>query len=293
MHTDATSIVFLATSNRWILRIGSGLLFLTSLSFPVLDQLVKPKIEEILPNPLYWVVGLVGSSLVFNLLGLALSLCVNKNRYIEVLLVHPVYVFFVRVPWLQGTFQPSIIHDEDDAWKIKDHYEEFDTVEPKEPKESKEKWMKIIYEIVQIFGMFLCFLSFISATIFHTLAFYSKTQNWSENPGTNESVVTEGDSATTPNEVKKTDYFNLNTILICLLVELACLALIVVRSWQKRFTSTKKSWIPRFVWMIAPYLYSCGVSQVIKANPASKSIEQNFAKYNSANFNIYFQLGLF
>merc|ERR1712062_542421 len=81
LHTDATSIVFLATSNRWILRIGSGLLFLTSLSFPVLDQLVQKDIEEILPNPLYWVVGLVGSSLVFNLFGLALSLCVDKNTH--------------------------------------------------------------------------------------------------------------------------------------------------------------------------------------------------------------------
>ena len=256
MHTDATSIVFLATSNRWILRIGSGLLFLTSLSFPVLDQLVQKDIEEILPNPLYWVVGLVGSSLVFNLFGLALSLCVDKNR----------------VPWLQGTFQPSLIHDDDDAWKIKDHYEEpLEEVEFKEPeelKEPKEKWMKIIHEIVQIFGMFLCFLSFISAALFHTFAFYSQTQNWPDNPETN---VTNGVNAT-PNEVKKTDYFILSTILICLVVELACLALIVGRSWKKRFTSSKKSWIPGFVWMIAPYLYSCGLSHIINSNSESKSI---------------------
>lgn len=180
------------------------------------------------------------------------------------------YVFILRVPWLQGTFQPNIIHD-DDAWKIKDHNEEsieekvnvpIDTIEPREPKEPKEKWMKIIYEIVQFFVMFLSFLSFI---LFHTLAFYSKTQNWPNNPGNNDSDIKGGTKDIAQNELKNTDDFILNTILVCCVVELACLALLVVRSWQNGFTLSRKSW------MIAPYLYSCGVCQVINANPKSKS----------------------
>ena len=80
LNTDATSVVFLVTSNRWVLRIGASLLFLTSLSFPVLDQLIQPEIEETLPYPIYWVVGLVGLPLVLNLFGLILSLCVKKHR---------------------------------------------------------------------------------------------------------------------------------------------------------------------------------------------------------------------
>ena len=118
--------------------------------------------------------------------------------------------------------------------------------------------IKITYELVQILGMILCFMSFLFSTVFHTLALYYKTQSWPDNLRTNETISNNG-------EIHH-DYFILNTMVICLVVDLVCLTLIVVRSWQKRLSSTKRPWIPRFVWMIAPYLYSSGVSQLIQTN---------------------------
>ena len=76
LHTDATSIIFILCSNRWVFRLATSILFLTSLNLPVMDQLK----HDILPDSLYWVVGLIASSLVANLIGVLLSICVPSHR---------------------------------------------------------------------------------------------------------------------------------------------------------------------------------------------------------------------
>jgi len=58
LHTDGTSIIFLLCSNRWVFRLATSVLFLTSLSLPVMDQLK----HDVLPDTLLWVVGLIGKA---------------------------------------------------------------------------------------------------------------------------------------------------------------------------------------------------------------------------------------
>ena len=76
LHTDATSIIFVLCSNRWVFRLATSILFLTSLNLPVMDQLK----HEVLPDTLYYVVGLIASSFVANFIGLLLSICVPSHR---------------------------------------------------------------------------------------------------------------------------------------------------------------------------------------------------------------------
>lgn len=103
LHTDSTSIIFLLCSNRWLFRFGSGFLFLTSLSLPIMDRLLSSEdgSHVLLPDSLFWVVALIGSCLISNGLGLLLSLCVSAHR----------------VPWLLGNFSSKIVKDDADVWK--------------------------------------------------------------------------------------------------------------------------------------------------------------------------------
>ena len=83
LHTDATSIIFIFCQSRWIFRIGSGLIFITSLSLPIMDKieaLNNQEIDEdnqidwsensdILPNPGIWAAGLICGCFVSSGLG--------------------------------------------------------------------------------------------------------------------------------------------------------------------------------------------------------------------------------
>jgi hypothetical protein len=91
LHTDATSIIFILCSNRWLFRIGSGLLILTALSLPIMVQLK----QQVIPHLMYWLMGLICSCLASSLIGFLLSFCVPHHR----------------VPWLQGNFINLQFHE--------------------------------------------------------------------------------------------------------------------------------------------------------------------------------------
>ena len=186
--------------------------------------------------------------------GALLSICVQKHR----------------VPWLQGSFDLSIVDDEDDVWKIKD-YQYFK--ETKEDGEEKNKPVKVAYKMLQILGMFICFASILLTFLFHGLTFVAHTQKW-------------------PEETKWSDIFNLMTICICLIIELACLGMIVFRSYQKRFSSKDRAWIPRFMWIIAPYLYTTGALQFLSTKSSTESTIEQRIEASELDSNWTFLLGL-
>ena len=104
LHTDATSVIYILCSNRWIFRLGSGLLLMTALSLPIMKNLEE---QNTLPHTLPWIAALVSLSFVSAVFGFLLSLCT------------PHY----RLPWLSGTFDLKLVRDDDDVWK--DHGHQF------------------------------------------------------------------------------------------------------------------------------------------------------------------------
>ena len=230
LHTDATSIIFILCSNRWVFRLGSGLILMTSLSLPIMNWLED---QNTLPHTLPWIAALVSLSFVSAVFGSLLSLCV------------PHY----RIPWLQGTFNLNHVRDDDDVWKKHGH--NFKHSEKDWKQQSKVNCcLWFLRTAIEVLGLVVCFTAFFIATCFHVIALIALTSNW-------------------PSQCRWKDCFLLSTILICILLELTSLGALVVRSCKKnssRNTWSNKSWIPFYSWLIAPHILSCGVREFMEAN---------------------------
>ena len=97
LHTDATSIIFLLCDSRIKFRFMTGLVFISSLSLPLMDNLKN----ESLPNSLEWTAGILSVSLVSSVLGWILRLIVPHHN----------------VPWLQNCFKRELVKDKIYIWK--------------------------------------------------------------------------------------------------------------------------------------------------------------------------------
>ena len=51
----------------------------------------------------------------------------------------------------------------------------------------------------------------------------------------------------------------------CVLVEIACLSVLILRAFDKNRREKRRSWIPLYIWIISPYVYSCSVKQFIES----------------------------
>ena len=96
-HLLATSIIFLLCGSRIKFRFMTGLVFISSLSFPLMDNLKN----ESLPNSLEWTAGILSVSLVSSVLGWILRLIVPHHS----------------VPWLQNCFKRELVKDKIYIWK--------------------------------------------------------------------------------------------------------------------------------------------------------------------------------
>ena len=230
LHTDATSVIFILCSNRWIFRLGSGLLMMTSLSLPIMSRLEE---QEVLPHALIWVSALVCLCFVSAVVGFLLSFCV------------PTY----RIPWLQGSFNPKIVHDDDDIWKRNATNTKTDLTEEWKERNKTNWCVWVIHQGIQILGMLFCFSAYVLAASFHAVAFIALAIEW-------------------PEKFAWKNVFLLITISICILLELSALGVLTVRMCKKRCskqTWVRKSWIPIYIWIIAPHLLSCGVREFMNS----------------------------
>ena len=217
LHTDATSIIFILCSNRWIFRLGSGLLLMTALSLPIMRFLEE---QNTLPHTLPWIAALVSLSFVSAAFGSLLSFCT------------PHY----RIPWLSGTFDLKLVRDDDDVWKK--HEEEFKRPDNWRQQSKINYCSWFLQQAIQVLGMLFCFTALVIATSFHVITLIALTSNW-------------------PNQSRWSDVFLLSTILVCIVLELTSMGVLVVRSCKKkcsRNTWLNKSWIPLFIWIITPHL---------------------------------------
>ena len=217
LHTDATSAIFILCSNRWIFRLGSGLVLMTALSLPIMSFLEE---QNTLPHTLPWIAALVSLSFVSAAFGSLLSFCTPH----------------CRIPWLSGTFDLKLVRDDDDVWKK--HEEEFKRPDNWRQQSKINYCSWFLQQAIQVLGMLFCFTALVIATSFHVITLIALTSNW-------------------PNQSRWSDVFLLSTILVCIVLELTSMGVLVVRSCKKkcsRNTWLNKSWIPLFIWIITPHL---------------------------------------
>ena len=210
---------------------------MTSLSLPIMNRLED---QEILPDTLIWVTVLVSLCFVSAVVGFILSLCV------------PTY----RIPWLQGSFDPRLVRDDDDVWKKNATNTKVDLTEEWKQR-TKTNWcLWTVHRGIQILGMLFCFSAYVFATSFHAVAFIALTINW-------------------PEKFAWKSAFLLATISICILLELTSLGVLVVRVCKKKCskqTWAKKSWVPIYIWIIAPHLLSCGVREFMNSESLRQTL---------------------
>lgn len=138
----------------------------------------------------------------------------------------------------------SVIRDESDIWK-------------KNPKKIiNEEWRlqstlnNCLYQThrsVQILGMFLCVSSFLVAMIFHSMT----------------AIII---CISLVSESQVPNIFLLVAIAACLLIEGACLFVLIMRFLDKKkanINRKSKPWIPMYIWLITPYILSCSVRQFL------------------------------
>lgn len=247
LHTDATSSIFILCSNRWLFRLGSALIFITSLSLSTFESLK----HDILPDTYYWVIGLVSASLVANVIGAALSICVPSHR----------------IPWLQGRFNAKIVRDDDDVWKKSGSRSKRKVDNDDWRRRSRtNRCLWLTHRTIQILGMVLCSTSFLVAMAFHVM-----------------NAIITGLSLTSDSEdaVTETKVILMLSNFACISIEMGCLLLLIMRAVELNqrarsgsHSGQTKAWIPMYVWLISPYIFSCSVRQFLDTSNNSAIVQQ-------------------
>lgn len=247
LHTDATSSIFILCSNRWLFRLGSGLIFITSLSLSTFESLK----HEVLPHSNYWVIGLVSGSLGANIIGALLSICVPSHR----------------IPWLQGRFDTKIVRDDDDVWRKSNRSKRKLDSEDWRKRSSTNTCLWLTHRTIQILGMVLCSTSFLVAMAFHVM-----------NAIITGLSLTDEDASSS--EVLETKVILMVSNFACIGIEMGCLFLLIVRAMEKNQRARSgshaggtKAWIPMYVWLISPYIFSCSVRQFLDTNHNNELVE--------------------
>ena len=241
LHTDATSIIFVICESRWIFRIVSGLVFLTSLSLPIMTQLR----HTVLPNAPYWAFGLTSTAFVSSIIGYALNFCVSHHR----------------VPWLKDKCVEDIIKDKTDNWKYGLFKEDFEVV--KVP--TKNKFQKYGPPTVQIFAFILCLFGYILSLTMNIGSLTNLLMN--HRPNASEMYVIVSVIASLAIE---------SGAIVFLLIRCK-----ILNKERKELGGNlcnmdhKKPWVPYHIWMMAPYALVCSLRHFLEGGGCGFFFECN------------------
>ena len=262
MHTDATSIIFVICESRWIFRIVSGLVFLTSLSLPIMTQLR----HTVLPNAPYWAFALTSTAFVSSIIGYALNFCVSHHR----------------VPWLKDKCVEDIIKDKTDNWKYGLFAKDFEVV--KVPaKKCWEKCLNFFPFSTQLVGFGACFISYSMSAILNiitlTLLLLNNRHDQSEN------LVTISLIASVTIEFSA----------VGLLVTRFCKKIRAERKLSggnPTYMDNEKSWAPYYIWIMAPYALAGSLRHYLETCARDSNIENDSLKVQPGTVYIYWIWGL-
>ena len=272
LHTDATSIIFVFCTSRWQFRIGSGLIFVTSMAFivPILEKFQTSTTAGML---VIWIIGGVFIGFLSSIIGFCLNFCSLTQR----------------ITWLEDQLNDKNVKDKADKWIFKDSQHQNDssttvkdnigistTISPR--KTYSWIWLTFLQILAVLMILIIYFLSFImdGSTIIVIIVYWVKQQPL--------------EGAVVFDEILPKICFSV-AVAASVVIEFIGMILIFQKLYLKwvQYKAEKivgevfniqdidfRPWIPYSIWILAPYTLACSLEHFLAMKSVVVDAGQNY-----------------